>query len=1003
MHRHIKIGIVLFLLLSTSFLKAQLKGVIPITVDQSMALDYDSMVVKHFTASNGLLQNTLKDMAMDEKHLIWLASERGISSYDGQSFMHFSGQKHYGGRFAYNDSNTLTGSKFYIKNGKVNSIPSSDMPFIWKDGHWASTSDFILYKDQKVPSYYYGSNGFYRHNENGFFYITENEESKLVDGNPKNSNYFFRNKKLYVLNDKGLLYAFKDKKLEKIYSSTILLNTEQLLWCHQTASFYVWANQSIYKINWINSVPSLELYVKHIPFGAIRSLMIDEANSRIYIGTSNNGLYVLSKKYFTSRYNSEFGKWNNTYSQVEIGKDSVLTATGLLYTPTDIQKVLPYNHLKGVTFLKDQESKVWVEDSEPLQLNKKLKHTVLHKPSFKERVNSLIPGPKGIVLTKNHAEDVVQNVNGETVVKSPKLIGQGLFYYHPFKDEIWFKSDRAILTYSLKDSSFLSIQKEHWQYRSVYAINNEITLIAVREVGVKALYKGNWIDLPLDSKDYLSYAHCFVEDKQGYLWISSNNGLFKVLKNEIIAYVKQETDQLYYYWFGEDDGIDNTELNGGCVPCAIKMQSGKFSFPALIGLVQFMPKEVKTTTQYKDILIRKVLLDGKDTSLESGATISQNINKLEFVLSAPFYGNQINNSYLEYQLKGLSNEWYPLPENQQIAFSKLNYGHYTLVIRKKIGFGINNYTTTEFTLNVSRFYYQTYWFRIVIILILGVSIWFAFYLKNRIAKQIQMRMEATIEKKTIEFKVLNEQLKLNNAQLGSSEVDLKKAIKLREKLIELYAHQIRGPLKFMGDAAERNKDHVENMEPKEVRKWFSAIADTSYTIYKQTERLFGTILSDKEELPINRSSIKLSSFVNKLLLNFEQDIKAKNLTHEIDIPQDLSCFEDYNMLVIVLNNLITNAIENTETGSIKLEGYEFTDRAVIILQDTGKGLSKSVVEGLNNGTYQAKKEQGLGLKTSKMLLDEMGAYIQVESHPTGGTSISLFLQRFNEKLLPDSE
>ena len=33
--------------------------------------------------------------------------------------------------------------------------------------------------------------------------------------------------------------------------------------------------------------------------------------------------------------------------------------------------------------------------------------------------------------------------------------------------------------------------------------------------------------------------------------------------------------------------IDELELNGGCNPCAIKMNNGHLSFPGIDGLIQF--------------------------------------------------------------------------------------------------------------------------------------------------------------------------------------------------------------------------------------------------------------------------------------------------------------------------------------------------------------------------------------------------------------------------------
>ena len=51
--------------------------------------------------------------------------------------------------------------------------------------------------------------------------------------------------------------------------------------------------------------------------------------------------------------------------------------------------------------------------------------------------------------------------------------------------------------------------------------------------------------MPLDKRKYLLYSHCFIPDDDGYCWISTNRGLFKVKIDELInAYEKNSSDSL---------------------------------------------------------------------------------------------------------------------------------------------------------------------------------------------------------------------------------------------------------------------------------------------------------------------------------------------------------------------------------------------------------------------------------------------------------------------------
>ncbi len=1004
-----KIGFIWINMLFAYCLGAQSVDAVSISEDNSKAFDAKGMLVEHFSTSNGLLQNTVKEIAMDQNHLIWVFSERGISSFDGKTFSHFSGKEFYGKRLAMSEDGMLMAERFFIENGKVHIRDWRDSIYIASGAYiglrtnpdyMARDSTMIRVIRQTIPGKYYTQH------KNGLMYYQKGRGKTLLLGSDDFiDKYFIHQQRFYNINlVKGEIKVFKNQHHIQTLKSKVFSEMESLLWCHKSEAYYLYGKDRIHKLAFTsNGDLSLELILENLSIKSIISLMVDEENNRFYLGTTNTGLYVLKPKQFQSRFDPLLGSWNNTYSQVEVGRDSVLTGMGLLFTPTEIKKVMSRSRFKGLTLLKNGKGEIWSSQLEfsngnSSELILENVNKPIHVLGETENLN-INQGLEGKILYKSISSSAIRNANGDTLYQSKDFEDKSFTHYDTIKNKYWFIQSGVFWIYDPTDSSFISIDEQsHLLFRFNYSLNEEIDIIAFKEWGLKAYYKGSWLDLPLDENSYLAFPNCITEDDNGFLWISTNNGLFQLSKEELVAFVTNGGEDLYYHWFGEGDGVENVELNGGCEPCALQLQSGKFSFPALNGILQFDPLRVKTSQHYSDILVRSVRLDGQESEITSGAVISQDMNKLEFFISIPFYGSPTNNSYVEYKLVGLSDTWYRLPEDQLISFSTLKYGKYELVIRKKMGFGINNYAYQKFSLRVERFYYQTWWFRALILLFCLFSVWITFRIKNRISNRIRNRMQEIIQDKTKAYQLLNEKLKLNNAQLRASEVDLKKNVKIREKLIELYAHQIRGPLKFMGDAAERNKDHVEKMNAAELRKWFSAIADTSNNIYRQTERMFSVVLTDQKELNVKRTPIVLKSFIDKLLLELERELKSKKVVFKTNILEDLVCYEDYNMLVIIFNNIMMNAIQHTQKGRINVEAHEVNDKVVLIVEDTGKGIAKDRVDQLNAGTYQPKEGKAFGLKISKMLLDEMDAYLQIESEERVGTTVSVFLSKNIENI-----
>ena len=91
--------------------------------------------------------------------------------------------------------------------------------------------------------------------------------------------------------------------------------------------------------------------------------------------------------------------------------------------------------------------------------------------------------------------------------------------------------------------------------------------------------------MPLDKNNFLQYTHCFVADTAGFCWMSTNRGLFKAQLADLIDAFENNRSQVYYHYYGKNDGMDITEMNGGCAPCAIELQNKTISFPTMDGLL----------------------------------------------------------------------------------------------------------------------------------------------------------------------------------------------------------------------------------------------------------------------------------------------------------------------------------------------------------------------------------------------------------------------------------
>ena len=139
---------------------------------------------------------------------------------------------------------------------------------------------------------------------------------------------------------------------------------------------------------------------------------------------------------------------------------------------------------------------------------------------------------------------------------------------------------------------------------------------------------------------------------------------------------------------------------------------------------------------------------------------------------------------------------------------------------------------------------------------------------------------------------------------------------------------------------------------------------------------------------------------------FEKDIRAKNITFNIDIDIKNPCiYADRLKLRQIWLNLTSNAIKYTgKNGHISIVNKEIpcdieglaTNRAYI--QDDGIGISKKFLPYVfdpfareYNSTESKVMGTGLGLPIVKRIVELMGGNIQVESERNKGTKITITL------------
>lgn len=279
--------------------------------------------------------------------------------------------------------------------------------------------------------------------------------------------------------------------------------------------------------------------------------------------------------------------------------------------------------------------------------------------------------------------------------------------------------------------------------------------------------------------------------------------------------------------------------------------------------------------------------------------------------------------------------------------------------------------------------------------------------KNEIGRLTEIFNQTAKElleiRKRLEMKIdmANKDLELKNKELVNANEELKKLDMLKSDFISLVSHELRTPLSAIRTSSEFLESE-ENVDPGVQKEMLENIIKN----VDRQARLINDIL-DLTKIEAGRMEYRFEQVDFKYIAqvaieNIRPIARKNNITITEDIPDKLSTISaDKEKLIIVLNNLLSNALKFTpDGGAIHLSVKEYQDHIEIKVKDTGIGIEKEQLEKLFDKFYQVDNPSrrkiggsGLGLSISSEIIKAHGSKIHVESEPGQGSTFCFRLKK----------
>lgn len=455
--------------------------------------------------------------------------------------------------------------------------------------------------------------------------------------------------------------------------------------------------------------------------------------------------------------------------------------------------------------------------------------------------------------------------------------------------------------------------------------------------------------------------HGILEDRDGCIWLGTNKGLTKY--NPLNS---------FFHNYGSQDLMVTEFSDDAYWSCPY---TGRLFFGGIDGLIWIDPRNDRQESYRPDLHFFELKMGSETVSLYDytkanpvPVVIPPDVStfSISFVATDYIHGDNYEYSYL---LQNYNTNWTELQKSNEISFTKLPYGNYTLKVRYKNDVYDSNAGEYLLPLRVLPPWYLGTWaiaaYILLAILFLGLLAW---WINRRIAEKQQQ----------VAHKIQEEQKE-----------------KLYEAKLNFFAnitHELCTPLTLINGVGDYIQTYAVGTSDNKLQRYIRILRDNVMSLNELIQEILD--FRKIEEAGLNYFSIKrtsVSDIIRRQYDSFTPIAEQNGIRFTLALPDSLCWNTDPTGLKKILVNLVSNAFKYTDgAGEIRISAGIEQEDLIIRVYNTGKGIPQTdlktifdryrVLGDLEGNSYtQTTARNGLGLFICHSIVQSLHGTIEVKS------------------------
>ncbi|MEP0548126.1 MAG: two-component regulator propeller domain-containing protein [Rhodothermales bacterium] len=503
-----------------------------------------------------------------------------------------------------------------------------------------------------------------------------------------------------------------------------------------------------------------------------------------------------------------------------------------------------------------------------------------------------------------------------------------------------------------------------------------------------------------------------LEDDEGYLWMSSNKGLFRIALAEFDAVARGRQRAVRPDRYGRADGMKHPECNGGVQPAGWRTHDGALWFATAQGAVTVDPAHLRSNRLPPPVAVQRVLVNGVPVSL--GGTMAEGLSlpagsdefAFEYAGLSFFAPGQVRHRF---RLEGRDRKWTEAGTRRTAYYTDLAPGTYRFRVQAANNDGVWNETGAVVTLTLAPHVWQTTWFAALCVLLMGAAGFGVYRVRVRQLRARAEHLEHVVEVRTHELA----QEKATVEQQASELIRLDEA---KTHFFNNISHEFRTPLTLTIGPLENALDGAYGPTPEPLRKQHEVMLRNARRLLRLINQLLDVAKLESGRMELEAQRGDLRSPLDMIVGSFQTFAAEHGIGLTLDVPdRPVALCYDPDKLEKVFYNLLSNAVKYTPAdGTICVTVEEevpsdgFAEGAVAVhVVDTGQGIPPEALATVFDrftqvaGTGSAlQSSTGIGLSLVRELVTLHGGEVSVESEIGVGTAFTVRLPLGEAHLSP---